>query len=57
VLEEGPAVTQHVAAAQMGVEPVEDVDPVLQLPQGHLAERRLQRAPMYPSFVSRVVSS
>ena len=45
VLDKRTPVAQGAAAAQVGVQPVEDVDAVLQLPQRHVAERRLQRAP------------
>jgi hypothetical protein len=41
----GAGVAQPIAAAQVRVEPVEDVDPVLQLAKRHVAECRLKGAP------------
>jgi hypothetical protein len=42
-------VAEDVAAAQVRVETVKDVDAVLQLPQGHVAKGGLQRPPNVPN--------
>jgi hypothetical protein len=44
VLDEGPAIAQRIAAPQVGVQPVEQVHPVLKLAEGHVPERRLERS-------------
>ena len=44
MLGEGAAVAELVAAAQVGVQPVEKVDPMLQLAERHIPESRIQRA-------------
>ena len=44
-----PTVAKDVAAAQVRVETVKDVDAVLQLPQGHVAKGGPQRPPNVPN--------